>query len=160
MIYLRGKVSTIYAQDGKMMVKGADTLSHRAVEIPADLVVLATAFVPRVSTAAVAGLFGVDVDENGFLVPGDEEMAPVECGADGVFLAGAGSLGPKDIPETVAQASGGGGQGPFPVPTAGECAVARGCLAGGRAEWIGFPWVAASGCSSVIAATTSPRRWM
>ncbi len=104
-IYLRGKVSKIYAQDGKLMVMGADTLSHRAVEIPADLVVLATAFVPRTSTAAVADLFGVGVDSNGFLIPGDEEMAPVECGAEGVFLAGA-ALGPKDIPETVAQASG------------------------------------------------------
>ena len=45
------------------------------------------------------------VDGNGFLIPGDEEMAPVECGGRGVFLAGA-ALGPKDIPETVAQASG------------------------------------------------------
>jgi len=104
-VYLRGKVSKIYAQDGKLIVKGADTLAHRAVEMPADLVVLATAVVARESTAAVAAQFGVKVDANGFLVPRDEEMAPVTCDADGVFLAGA-ALGPKDIPETVAQAGG------------------------------------------------------
>jgi heterodisulfide reductase subunit A len=103
--YLRGKVSRIYAEDGRLIVKGADTLSHRAVEVQADLVVLATAFVPRASNPAVAGLFGVAADANGFLVAGDEEMAPVESGAADVFLAGA-ALGPKDIPETVAQASG------------------------------------------------------
>ncbi|MCJ7677291.1 MAG: CoB--CoM heterodisulfide reductase iron-sulfur subunit A family protein [Anaerolineales bacterium] len=104
-VYLRGKVSKIYSQDGRLIVKGADTLSHRAVEISADLVVLATAYVARASTAAVAAQFGVAVDENGFLAPGDEEMAPVESGVEAVFLAGA-ALGPKDIPETVAQASG------------------------------------------------------
>jgi len=104
-VYLRGKVSKIFAQDGRLIVKGADTLSHRAVEISADLVVLATAIVPRASTAAVAGLFEVGVDDNGFLVSGDEEMAPVDSCVEGVFLAGA-ALGPKDIPETVAQASG------------------------------------------------------
>jgi heterodisulfide reductase subunit A len=103
--YLRGKVSRIYSEEGRLIVKGVDTLSHRAVEVQADLVVLATAIVPRASNPAVAGLFGVAADENGFLVSGDEEMAPVESSAAGVFLAGA-ALGPKDIPETVAQASG------------------------------------------------------
>jgi len=104
-VYLRGKVSKIYPQDGRLIVKGVDTLSHRAVEIPADLVVLATAIVPRTSTPAVGALLGVGVDENGFLLPSDEEMSPIESGAEAVFLAGA-ALGPKDIPETVAQASG------------------------------------------------------
>jgi heterodisulfide reductase subunit A len=104
-VYLRGKVSRIYAQDGRLIVKGADTLSHRAVEMEADLVVLATAVVPRVSTAAIAGLLGLPMDENGFLVARDEEMAPVDSGTEAIFLAGA-ALGPKDIPETVAQASG------------------------------------------------------
>jgi heterodisulfide reductase subunit A2 len=103
--YLRGKVSRIYAQEGRLLVKGADTLSHRAVEVEADLVVLATAIVPRVGTAGIAGLIGVPVDQDGFLVSRDEEMAPVDCRAEAVFLAGA-ALGPKDIPETVAQASG------------------------------------------------------
>ena len=49
-VYLRGKVSKIFREDGKVIVKGADTLSHRAVEIEADLVVLATALLPRPST--------------------------------------------------------------------------------------------------------------
>ena len=42
--YIRGRVSTIYEEDGKLVVKGADTLlGHRTVEIKADMVVLATA---------------------------------------------------------------------------------------------------------------------
>jgi heterodisulfide reductase subunit A len=50
-------------------------------------------------------MLGVGVDEFGFYAATDAEMTPVESGVPGVFLAGAG-LGPQDIPETVAQASG------------------------------------------------------
>ncbi len=103
--YLRGKVSRIYPQDGKLIVKGSDTLSHRAIEIHADLVVLATAVVPRVGSEDVAQMLGLTIDENGFFDPQDVELSPMASGQPGVFLAGA-ALGPKDIPETVAQASG------------------------------------------------------
>jgi heterodisulfide reductase subunit A len=50
-------------------------------------------------------MLGVDVDESGFYASSDTEMTPVESRVPGVFLAGAG-LGPRDIPEAVAQASG------------------------------------------------------
>jgi heterodisulfide reductase subunit A len=104
-VYLRGKVSRIYREGERLVVKGADTLSHRAVEIRADLVVLATAIVPRLGSEGVARLLGLRQDETGFIAAADEEATPVESGVPGVFLAGA-ALGPKDIPETVAQASG------------------------------------------------------
>ena len=42
--YIRGRVSRIYEEDGKLIVKGADTLlGHQTVEIKADMVVLASA---------------------------------------------------------------------------------------------------------------------
>ena len=47
----------------------------------------------------------VSVFLNGFFVAANEELLPIESAVPGVFFAGA-SLGPKDIPETVAQASG------------------------------------------------------
>jgi len=53
----------------------------------------------------VAEMLGIEVDEFGFYVPSNEEMTPVESGVPGIFLSGVG-LGPRDIPETVAQASG------------------------------------------------------
>ena len=104
-VYLRGMVSKIFCEDGKVIVKGADTLSGRAVEIAADLVVLATAMVPRMESRDVAKMLGLITDKYGFFNSNDAELAPVESRISGVFLAGA-SLGPKDIPETVAQASG------------------------------------------------------
>jgi heterodisulfide reductase subunit A len=104
-VYLRGKVSKLFAEDGKVIVKGADTLSNRVVEIAADLVVLATAIVPRVGSQQVAEMLGLATDEFGYFNARNEELSPLESQVPGVFLAGM-ALGPKDIPETVAQASG------------------------------------------------------
>ncbi len=104
-VYLRGKVSKLFREDEKVVVKGADTLSGRAVEIAADLVVLATAVTPRLASRQLAEMLGLDVDENGFYTASNEELDPLTSPIPGVFLAGA-ALGPKDIPETVAQASG------------------------------------------------------
>jgi heterodisulfide reductase subunit A len=50
-------------------------------------------------------LFSVAVDQNDFYTSIDEELEPMVSNAPAVFLAGA-AHGPKDIPETVAQASG------------------------------------------------------
>ena len=104
-VYLRGKVSKIFREGEKVIVKGVDTLSNRAVEIAADLVVLATAVVPRTTNSQLAEMFGVPWDENGFYCSSNEELDPVLSVAERVYLAGT-ALGPKDIPETVAQASG------------------------------------------------------
>ncbi|MGQ9583951.1 MAG: 4Fe-4S dicluster domain-containing protein [Anaerolineae bacterium] len=104
-LYLRGKVSRIFRDGDKVVVWGADTLSGQPVQVEADLVVLATAMVPRVTASALGRLLGLRVDEHGFFVERDGNLDPVGSGRPGVFLAGAG-VGPKDIPETVAQASG------------------------------------------------------
>jgi len=104
-VYLRGKVSKLFREDGKVIVKGVDTLSSRTVEIAADMVVLATAVLPRVESSQVAEMLGVVTDDQGFFSASDEELSPLESGVPHVFLAGT-ALGPKDIPETVAQASG------------------------------------------------------
>lgn len=108
-IYLRGKVSKIYRDGDKVMVWGSDTLSGRKVEIAADMVVLSLAALPAVGTADVQQIVGLAADENGFYVSADGELDPVSTTVPGVFIAGAGS-GPKDIPETVAQASGAAAQ--------------------------------------------------
>ena len=114
-VYLRGKVSKIYRDGDKVMVWGSDTLSGRKVEIAADLVVLSVAAIPAGQDGTpgrddppgrLYGIPGLELalDADGFYQPSEAELAPVESNLPGVFLAGAG-IGPKDIPETVAQAS-------------------------------------------------------
>ncbi|MBS4024295.1 MAG: CoB--CoM heterodisulfide reductase iron-sulfur subunit A family protein [Clostridia bacterium] len=103
--YIRGRVSRIYQQGDKLMVRGEDTLLGKQVEIEADLVVLATAMVSNSDSAELARTVGFSYDAHGFYTEAHPKLRPVETHTAGVFLAGA-CQGPKDIPESVAQASG------------------------------------------------------
>ncbi|MEI6413504.1 MAG: CoB--CoM heterodisulfide reductase iron-sulfur subunit A family protein [Pseudomonadota bacterium] len=103
-LYLRGRVSRIYKNNGKVRVHGTDTLSGQNVEIDADLVVLALAMQPSIGTSEVAKILKIGRDKDGFLAEAHPKLRPVESVTAGIFLAGA-AQGPKDIPETVAQAS-------------------------------------------------------
>jgi heterodisulfide reductase subunit A len=103
--YIRGRVSRIYRrQDGKLIVRGADTLAGTPVTIEADMVVLADAIVPRRGSEKLAQMLGVGYDTDGFYSEAHPKLRPVETAAAGVFLAGA-CQAPKDIPDSVAQAS-------------------------------------------------------
>jgi heterodisulfide reductase subunit A len=81
-----------------------DTLSNQKIEIGADLVVLATAMVAS-GQNGLAGKLRIVADEHGFFKEAHPKLRPVETLTSGVFLAGA-AQAPKDILETVAQASG------------------------------------------------------
>jgi heterodisulfide reductase subunit A2 len=105
--YVRGKVAEVVDDPegtDKLLVRGEDTLLGRYVEIPADLVVLLTAAVPAVGSRDLGKLFGVTVDKDGFFAEEHPKLKPVDTTTAGVFLAGA-CQSPKDIPDTVAQAS-------------------------------------------------------
>ncbi|MFX1254191.1 MAG: 4Fe-4S binding protein [Promethearchaeota archaeon] len=102
--YIRGKVSKVFQRGDKTIVWGVDTLSGRAVEVEADLVVLAQAIVPREDVHDLATQLKVSIDGDGFLKEAHPKLRPVESVTSGIFFAGA-AQGPKDIPESVAQAS-------------------------------------------------------
>lgn len=102
-LYVRGRVSQVVQEDGKLRVFGADTLSGRPVEILADLVVLATALVPD-GGGELARTLRVPTDAYGFLQEAHPKLRPAETLAAGVFIAGS-AQSPKDIPDTVSQAS-------------------------------------------------------
>ncbi|MGD8397244.1 MAG: disulfide reductase, partial [Anaerolineae bacterium] len=107
--YVRGKVSRVFREGDKVMVWGVDTLSGIPVEVAADLVVISPAMVPSEGTRAMAEMLGLHVDEFGWWTEEESNLAPLETGRRGIFLAGAGT-GPKDIPEAVAQGSGAAGK--------------------------------------------------
>ncbi len=83
---------------------GVDTLSGKNVEIDADMVVLAQAMVPSKGTADIAKTLKIGRDKDGFLAEAHPKLRPVESVTGGIFLTGA-AQAPKDIPETVCQAS-------------------------------------------------------
>lgn len=107
--YHRGRVSEIVPRDGQLWVRGVDTLAGTPLTIAADLVVLATAMMPAHGVKQLAQKLNVGYDEIGFLSESHPKLRPVETSAAGVFVAGA-CQGPKDIPESVAQATAAAGK--------------------------------------------------
>ena len=102
--YIKGMVGKVYNENGKLMVQGSNLLDNEQVIIPSDLVVLATAIEPEPSVRKIATLLTASIDTNNFLTEAHPKLRPVESPTAGVYLAGV-CQGPKDIPETVSQAS-------------------------------------------------------
>ncbi len=103
-LYLRGRVSRLFRDNGHVMTWGVDTLTGKKVEIAADMVVLATAMIPSRGTKELAEKLHIKTDEYGFLTEAQWKLYPVETGVEGIYLAGC-AQGPKDIADTVAQGS-------------------------------------------------------
>ena len=107
--YHRGRVSKITEENGQLIVRGVDTLAGEPLTIRADMVVLASAMQPADRVEELAQKFNVGYDESGFLSESHPKLRPVETNAAGVFVCGA-CQGPKDIPESVAQATAAAGK--------------------------------------------------
>jgi len=103
--YIRGRVSKIYEKDGKLIVKGVDTLLNaQPVDIEADMVVLATAVIANKESESLAQKLHISYDKHHFFAEAHPKLKPVETNTAGIMLAGA-CQSARDIPETVAQAS-------------------------------------------------------
>ena len=107
--YYRGRVSKITEENGKLIVRGADTLTGAPVAVEADLVVLAAAMRPAIGVLELAQKIKLGYDEFGFLSESHPKLRPVETNTAGVYICGA-CHAPKDIPEAVAQASAAAGK--------------------------------------------------
>jgi heterodisulfide reductase subunit A len=115
-IYLRGKVSRVFRDEknDKMIVWGVDTLTGKKVEIAADMVVLAMAAVPSEGIKELTKKLKITTDAFGFINEAHPKLRPIDTATRGIFLAGC-SQSPKDIPDTVAQASGAAAKAAIPV---------------------------------------------
>ncbi len=101
--YIKGMVGKITPEGGKLTVQASDLLADKQLKISADLVVLAAAIEPDKSARPLATMLTASMDTNDFFTEAHPKLRPVESPTAGVFLSGA-CQGPKDIPETVAQA--------------------------------------------------------
>jgi heterodisulfide reductase subunit A2 len=105
-IFVRGKGAEVgRGPGGGLVVRAEETLLGEIVEIPVDMVVLSTAMVPTADAEQLAQLFHVSRSEDGFFLEAHPKLRPVETAMDGIYLAGT-CQAPKDIPDTVSQASG------------------------------------------------------
>ncbi|MBN2246755.1 MAG: 4Fe-4S binding protein [Candidatus Aminicenantes bacterium] len=107
--FIRGRVSEVTdmavtkQEEGKLIIRVEDTLMNTVRRIPVDMVVLATGLEPSVDQNKIAKIFNISCSQDAFFLERHPKLAPVSTFSDGIFLAGT-CQGPKDIPDTVAQA--------------------------------------------------------
>jgi heterodisulfide reductase subunit A len=107
---IRGKVAEVVEagtsrkDEGFLLVRCEDTLAGKLLEIPVDIVVLCNAIEPRKDSNAVRRLFSISNSPDGFFLERHPKLDPTSTMSDGIYIAGC-AQGPKDIPDTVAQAS-------------------------------------------------------
>jgi len=92
------------SKTGNLTLWYEDTKENVTKSIDVDVVVLCPALIPRAANKEVAVVLGLELDQHGFFKPKDPLFAPVDTNVPGVFICGY-CQGPKDIPESVAQAS-------------------------------------------------------
>lgn len=109
-IFIRGRPAEVTdiaespEEEGKLVIIGEDTLIGRQRRVPVDMVVLSTALEPKADAEGVARLFSLSRSADGFFLEKHPKLDPVATMSDGIFVVGC-CQSPKDIPQTVAQAS-------------------------------------------------------
>jgi len=108
--FIRGKVGEVTdlaindEEKGKLVVVCEDTLLGSIIRVPVDMVILCTALEAHSDAEEIARLFNISRSADGFFLERHPKLDPVATTTEGVFVVGC-CQGPKDIPDTVAQAS-------------------------------------------------------
>jgi len=103
-VFVRGRPADISRENGQLIVQVEDTLADCQRRIPVDLVILSTAIEPRRDSEEIAKLLSLSRSTDGFFLEKHPKLEPIGTATDGIYVVGC-CQGPKDIPETVSQAS-------------------------------------------------------
>jgi heterodisulfide reductase subunit A len=114
--FIRGRVSNILEDpvSKNLLVMADDTLLDRPMKLEVDMVVLAAAVQPTGGVDTVRKMFGVSCSQDGWMLEAHPKLNPCGTTTAGVYLAGV-CQGPKDIPDTVAQAEGAASAASIPI---------------------------------------------
>ena len=103
--FIRGRPSEVRNVGDHLTIDVFDTTTNKLFEINTDLVVLVPALVPRTDAADFARLLRISQSADGFLLEAHPKLRPIDTFTGGIFITGC-CQGPKDIQDSVAQASG------------------------------------------------------
>jgi len=105
--FIRGRVSRIDEDPTthNLILHSEDQTLGQPIEIEAEMVVLATAAIPRKGSDEIARILNLSRGADGFFMESHPKLKPMDAPTDGVFYAGA-CQGLKDIPASVSQGSG------------------------------------------------------
>ncbi len=108
--YIRGRPGRIEVnhENDNPIIWYEDTASGEIKKFEAEIVVLAQAMIPQI-TKELAEVLGIELDENGFVKTPSELSQPLDTTKLGIFACGY-VHSPRDIPDSVTQASGAAGR--------------------------------------------------
>jgi heterodisulfide reductase subunit A len=101
---IRGRTAKVESTNGELVIRSEDVESGQLMEQKVEMVILAVGLEPNNDAAEIASMCGFDVDESGWMKDINYISDPVNTLVGGISIAGL-CQGPKDIPDTVAQAS-------------------------------------------------------
>jgi len=101
---VRGRSASVIEREGQLYIHGEDTINEHLITLPVDMVLLSVGLQPSHGSAELAGQLGIPRDEDGWFRELDYNSEPNSTQREGIYVAGV-CQGPKDIPDTVAQAS-------------------------------------------------------
>jgi len=104
---------------GSLQINYEEMKTGDMKQLNADLVVLCPALIPKADNNKLAQAMDLDLDEYGFFKSRDDLVAPVDTKIPGIYVCGY-CQSPKDIPESVAQASGAAARASETIMLAGK----------------------------------------
>jgi heterodisulfide reductase subunit A len=113
--YIRGRPSSVYENEDKSItIRYLDTHTREVKEKTVDMLVLSTAIMPSKENPRLAETLGIEIDQNGFFQAESILTDPIQSTRPGVLVAGC-NQGAKDIPDSVAMASGAAAKAMAPI---------------------------------------------
>jgi heterodisulfide reductase subunit A len=105
--FIRGRVSRVLEipETKNLILHAEDMTLGQPIEIEADMVVLATAAIPKKGSEEIARILNLTRGADGFFMESHPKLKPLDAPTDGIFLAGS-CQAPKDIPYSVSQGCG------------------------------------------------------
>ncbi|MCK4287007.1 MAG: CoB--CoM heterodisulfide reductase iron-sulfur subunit A family protein, partial [Candidatus Lokiarchaeota archaeon] len=103
--YIRGRIAEVRENplNKNIIIRAEDTLLQQPIEVEVELFVLSTGIEPRADSDSITTLLRIQKSADGFFLEAHPKLRPVDTLTEGIFIAGV-SQGPKDIPDSVAQA--------------------------------------------------------
>jgi len=105
--YIKGKPSKVVEdkKTGDLILAHEDQDTGKIEHMQVDMVVLSSALIPAEGSKELAKILGVELARDGFFKQKDACGAPLESTHEGIYLCGC-ATGPKDITDSIAEASG------------------------------------------------------
>lgn len=101
---IRGKTAIIKEQNGELILRSEDIENQKIVEQKADMVILSVGLEAREETEYLAEILGITRSEDGWFKELNNIHMDTSTAKPGIWIAGT-CQGPKDIPDSVVQAS-------------------------------------------------------